>query len=367
MLKYLLEKEFKQILRHKFLSKMIIVMPIMTIVLFPFVTNQDVQDVKLAVVDQDHSPLSGRLVQKVSDSGYFRLADVSPAYGEAMRSIETGDADILFQIPQDFEREIVRNEKPGISIVANAVDASKGASGTAYLTQIVAETLSETMTANGVLTEKTPDLITVRNLYNPTGNYRHFMIPALTVMLIIIVCGALPALNIVKEKESGTIEQINATPVSKLTFTFGKLIPFWIMGLFILTIALVIAKLVYGLSPAGQLWVVYANAMVFTLSISSFGLIISNFSETMQQAMFIMFFFIMIFVLMSGLLTPVESMPPFAQAITRFLPPRYFIETMRGVYLKGSGISDVYPQLLWLAGFTIVLTIIAIISYRKRS
>ena len=223
------------------------------------------------------------------------------------------------------------------------------------------------MTANGVLTEKTPDLITVRNLYNPTGNYRHFMIPALTVMLIIIVCGALPALNIVKEKEQGTIEQINATPISKLTFTFGKLIPFWIMGVFILTIALVIAKLVYGLSPAGQLWVVYANAMVFTLAISSFGLIISNFSETMQQAMFIMFFFIMIFVLMSGLLTPVESMPPFAQAITYLLPPRYFIETMRGVYLKGATIADLWEQYAALSGFALLFSLVAAITYRKRA
>lgn len=366
-LTFLLEKEFKQFFRDPFMPKMVVVFPVIIMLIIPLVANLDFKNINICIVDNDHSGFSRLMTDKISHSSYFILKETPQDYKKAMEAMDKRGIDIILEIPQDFEREIVRNEKPGISIVANAVDASKGASGTAYLTQIVAETLSETMTANGVLTEKTPDLITVRNLYNPTGNYRHFMIPALTVMLIIIVCGALPALNIVKEKESGTIEQINATPVSKLTFTFGKLIPFWIMGLFILTIALVIAKSVYGLSPAGELWIVYANAMLFTLAISSFGLIISNFSETMQQAMFIIFFFIMIFVLMSGLLTPVESMPPFAQAITRFLPPRYFIETMRGVYLKGSGISDVYPQLLWLAGFTIVLTIIAIISYRKRS
>ena len=126
MLRYLLEKEFKQILRNKFLSKLIFVLPVTTIVIFPFVTNQDVQDVKLAVVDQDHSPLSERLVQKVSDSGYFRLADVSPTYEEAMRSIETGDADIVFQIPQDFERDLYRDGAAQVLIAANSVNGARG-------------------------------------------------------------------------------------------------------------------------------------------------------------------------------------------------------------------------------------------------
>ena len=128
MLKYLLEKEFKQILRNKFLSKLIFVLPVTTIVIFPFVTNQDVQDVKLAVVDQDRSPLSERLVQKASDSGYFRLADVSPTYEEAMRSVETGDADIVFQIPQDFERDLYRDGAAQVLIAANSVNGTRGRS-----------------------------------------------------------------------------------------------------------------------------------------------------------------------------------------------------------------------------------------------
>ena len=137
MLKYLLEKEFKQILRNKFLSKLIFVLPVTTIVIFPFVTNQDVQDVKLAVVDQDHSPLSERLVQKASDSGYFRLADVSPTYEEAMRSIETGDADIVFQIPQDFERDLYRDGAAQVLIAANSVNGTRGALGAQYLASVV--------------------------------------------------------------------------------------------------------------------------------------------------------------------------------------------------------------------------------------
>ena len=345
------------------MPKMVIMFPVIIMLVIPLVANLDFKNINICIVDHDHSSFSRLLTDKISHSSYFILKETPQDYSEAETAMDKRGIDIILEIPQNFEKGLTNNDKPGISIIANAVDASKGASGSAYLVQIV----SETMEATVGLTEGANEMITVRNLYNPTENYRHFMIPALMVMLIIVVCGALPALNIVKEKETGTIEQINATPVSKLTFTFGKLIPFWIMGMFILTIAIIIAKAFYGLSPAGPIWLVYANALLFTLAISSLGLIVSNFSNTMQQSMFIMFFFIMIFVLMSGLLTPIESMPPFAQVITRFIPPRYFIEVMRSVYLKGSGIADAYPSLLWLGGFTVVLTAIAILSYRKRS
>ena len=199
-LTFLLEKEFKQFFRDPFMPKMVVVFPVIIMLIIPLVANLDFKNINICIVDNDHSGFSRLMTDKISHSSYFILKETPQDYKKAMEAMDKRGIDIILEIPQNFERELVRNEKPGISIVANAVDASKGASGTAYLTQIVAETLSETMTANGVLTEKTPDLITVRNLYNPTGNYRHFMIPALTVMLIIIVCGALPALNIVKEK-----------------------------------------------------------------------------------------------------------------------------------------------------------------------
>lgn len=365
-LSFLLEKEFKQFFRDPFMPKMVIVFPVIIMLVIPLVANLDFKNINICIVDNDHSGYSRLLSDKISHSSYFVLKHRPQNYKEAKQLMDEQEVDIIIEIPYAFEKELIRNEIPQIPIVANAVNASKGASGASYLTQIITETTGEFAQNNGIA-DSPAELLSVRNLYNPTENYRHFMIPALMVMLIIIVCGALPALNIVKEKETGTIEQINATPVSKIMFTFGKLIPFWIMGMFILTIAIFIAKIVYGLSPAGSVWIVYANAFLFTLTISSLGLIISNYSNTMQQAMFIMFFFIMIFILMSGLLTPIESMPEFAQMITRFVPPRYFIEVMRSVYLKGSGIADVYPSFVWLGCFTIVLTAIAILSYRKRS
>ena len=370
MLKYLLEKEFKQILRHKFLSKMIIVMPIMTIVLFPFVTNQDVQDVKLAVVDQDHSPLSGRLVQKVSDSGYFRLADVSPAYGKAMRSIETGDADILFQIPQDFERGIYRDGTAQVMIAANSVNGIRGTLGAQYLASVVMDYNQEIRASEGVSGAASvmpvPD-VRVRYRFNPELEYKVFMVPGLIMMLLTILGCALTALNIVGEKEVGTIEQINVSPVPKRLFILAKLMPNWAIGFVALAFGMTFGWAVHGVAPEGSLLTVLLFTAVYVLVVTGIGMVISNYSDTMQQAMFVMFFFIIIMLLTSGLFTPVDSMPLWMQRATAINPLQYFAEAMRLVYLKGSGFTEMLSPFCWLCGFALVFNVWAVVSYKKKS
>lgn len=370
MLKYLLEKEFKQILRHKFLSKMIIVMPIMTIVLFPFVTNQDVQDVKLAVVDQDHSPLSGRLVQKVSDSGYFRLADVSPAYDEAMRSIETGDADILFQIPQDFERGIYRDGTAQVMIAANSVNGIRGTLGAQYLASVVMDYNQEIRASEGVSGAASvmpvPD-VRVRYRFNPELEYKVFMVPGLIMMLLTILGCALTALNIVGEKEVGTIEQINVSPVPKRLFILAKLMPNWAIGFVALAFGMTFGWAVHGVAPEGSLLTVLLFTAVYVLVVTGIGMVISNYSDTMQQAMFVMFFFIIIMLLTSGLFTPVDSMPLWMQRATAINPLQYFAEAMRLVYLKGSGFTEMLFPFCWLCGFALVFNVWAVVSYKKKS
>ena len=193
------------------------------------------------------------------------------------------------------------------------------------------------------------------------------MIPALMIILFILVCGFLPALSIVGEKESGTIEQINVTPVSRFTFTLAKLLPYWLIGLFVLTVAMCLAWAVYGLTPEGTVGSIYLGAMLFILTISGFSLTIANFSETMQQTMFVMFFFIMIFILMSGLLTPIDSMPAWARKITVVLPPRYFVEILRSVYLKGAALAELWSNYLALGIFAILFNTLAAVTYKKQA
>lgn len=211
-----------------------------------------------------------------------------------------------------------------------------------------------------------PELVTIENRYNPTLNYRYYMIPALMIIVLILICGFVPALSIVGEKESGTVEQINVTPVSRFTFTLSKLLPYWIIGLVDISFAMMVAWLVYGLTPVGSIFTIYAGALCFILAISGLSVTIANYSSTMQQSIFVIFFFNMTFVLMSGMLTPIDSMPTWAQKITYFLPPRYFVEILRSVYLKGTTLVELWRNFVALGVFALALNLFAAWTYKKR-
>lgn len=361
MLKYLIEKEFKQIRRNKFLPRLILFFPTMIMIVLPWAANLDVKDIDVAIVNRDHSQLSCRLAEKISASAYFNISNFYESYNSALQTLDKGNADIILEIPEGFEKSLVKEGNSKVLIAANAVNGTKAGMGSAYLVSIISDYSRELNNQ-----KNTPGIdIVSQNRYNPAMDYKKFMVPALMVMLLTILCGFLPALNIVSEKEVGTIEQINVTPVGKFTFILAKLIPYWLIGFVVLTIAVIIGRLVYGITPQGSLFTFYLLASVFVFVVSGFGLVISNYSNTMQQAMFVMFFFMLIFILMSGLFTPVESMPRWAQIITIFNPMKYFIEIMRMVYLKGSGLGELTRQIFALLGFALLFNSWAVYSYKK--
>lgn len=361
----LLDKEFRQFRRNSFLPKMVIVFPIMVMLIMPWVATMDVRHIGVSVVDKDHSQTSRRMIQKIGSSDYFSLFGVSDDFERQFQSLEAGDVDAILEIPDGFERDLLGTAPQRVSISANGVNAMKGSLGMQYLIQTVSGTLAELRSEQGEPDSVSP--ISIQNRYNPTLEYRNYMIPALMIMLLIMLCGFLPALNLVGEKEVGTIEQINVTPVNQFTFTLAKLIPYWIIGLVVLTLAMLLGWAVYGLVPVGSLGSIYLAAALFILVMSGFGLIAANYSSTMQQAMFGMFFFVMIFILLSGLLTPIQSMPEWAQWITCILPPRYFIDIMRASYLKGATIVELWPHYAALVGFAVLFNVSAALSYKKQS
>ena len=365
MLKYLIEKEFKQIFRNPFLPKLIFVFPIVMLLVMPWAANQEVKDMNLSVIDNDHSTYSARLTNKIISSGYFRLADVLSSYGDALKSIDKGKADAIIEIQPNFEKNLIKHNKADVMISVNSVNGAKGGLGAQYLTGIVLDFSADLLADDGKNVPKS--IIKPQFLYNQYLDYKVFMVPAIMVMLLTMLTGFLPALNIVSEKEVGTIEQINVTPVGKFTFILGKLIPYWLIGFVVLSIGLLLARLIYGLTPTGSLLTIYLYASVYVLAVSGLGLLISNYSSTMQQAMFVMFFCVMILILISGLFTPINSMPKWAQYLTYANPLRYFIEVMRAVYLKGSGVFELLPQLFALLGFGVLFNGLAVVSYRKSS
>ncbi|WP_444323642.1 ABC transporter permease [Paraprevotella clara] len=359
VLKYLIEKEFKQMRRNPIIPRLILAFPCMMMILMPWAANLEIKYNNLAVVDLDHSALSRRLVEKVASTDYFNLVENAPDYGRALESVERGEADVILEIPRDFAKSLGTGRPVELQISANSINGTKGGLGSSYLSTVVNDFVNQELGGTGMAR------LSVLNLYNPHLNYKVFMVPALLIMMLTLLCGFLPALNIVSEKEVGTIEQLNVTPLNKFVFILAKLVPYWIVGLVVLSIGLVLSAVLYGIVPSGSLWLIYFFSCIYILTMSGFGLIISNYSATMQQAMFVMFFFLMVFILMSGLFTPVRSMPDWAQWIAAFNPLTYFIQVMRMIFLKGCGLTDLWPQFGKMLCFMSVFAGVAVWSYRK--
>jgi ABC-2 type transport system permease protein len=365
-LKFLLQKEFKQIFRDKGLLPVIFIMPMIQLLIMPLAANFDVKNINLAVVDRDHSSYTQQMINKIASSGYFRIVGSYTAYEKALPLMESEKADIIMEIPAGFERNLVKEGAQPVFLAADAINGTKAGLGSAYLNSILSDYNNEIrLRWMPALTNNETIDIRPSNWYNPHMNYRIFMVPGILVVLVTMVGGFISALNIVKEKEIGTIEQINVTPIKKWEFILGKMIPFWAIGMFDFTIGLLIARFVYGVMPIGSLLLLYLFLAVYLVALLGFGLLISTYSDNQLQAMFVAFFFIMIFLLMSGLFVPVDNMPPWAKGLSQLSPVTHFIDVIRMVVLKGSGFADIQRKLLIEVAFAIVLNGWAIFNYRK--
>jgi ABC-2 type transport system permease protein len=345
-------------------------MPFIQLLVLPWAADYEVKNINLAVVDQDHSTYSRQLVSKISSSGYFRIDNYQPSYTIALKEIAKNKADIILEIPPRFEKDLVRESEAQLFIAANSINGTKAVLGSAYLQSIIKDynwKVREKWIHIPRFNTETQIQITNINWYNPSMNYQVFMVPGILVVLVTLVGCFLAALNIVREKEIGTIEQINVTPIKKHHFILGKLIPFWLIGLLILTIGLLISRIFYGIVPLGNLFTIYLFSAVYLLAVLGVGLLVSTVSSTQQQAMLVSFFLLMTFILLGGLYTPIESMPGWAQWITRLNPVSYFIEVIRLVLLKGSRLADIRNQLLIVLLMAVVLNSWAVLNYKKRA
>jgi ABC-2 type transport system permease protein len=369
-LKFLLQKEFRQIFRNPSIIRIIFVMPVIQLLVLPWAADYEIKDIKISIIDNDHSSYSKQLISKITASQYFILEQYSTSYQQSLNEIEKGKVDIVLQIPPHFERDLVKENEAPVFMAVNAINGVKAGLGSAYLQNIIRDYNTDVRLKWIQLPKFSPELnieVTTANWFNPMMNYKFYMVPGILVILLTMVGASLSALNIVKEKEIGTIEQINVTPVKKYHFILGKLIPFWVIGLMILTIGLLIAWLAYGIVPLGSLFVIYCFAALYLLAVLGLGLLISTFTNNQQQAMLISFFMLMIFILLGGLYTSIDSMPAWARAITKLNPVAYFVEVIRMVVLKGSGFADIRNQMLVMLAFAVILNGWAVYSYKKRS
>lgn len=362
----LLRKEFKQIFRNKAILAISFIVPVVQFLILPLAANFEIKNINLTIVDNDRSETSTKLVSQITGSGYFKLIEYGSSFKKAYQLIETDKADLILEIPNGLEHNIIREGTAHVFIAVNAINGTKAMVGGNYLNAIIAET------NRSILTELSPNVLTNQGMdiastywFNPKLNYKIALIPGILAILVTMIGGFLTALNIVKEKESGTIEQINVTPIRKMHFILGKLIPFWILAMMVFTIGLTLAYFIYDIVPQGSLLVLYGFIAVYLLAVLGFGLLISTFCNTQQEAMFLAFFFMMIFILMGGLFTSIDSMPEWAKVITKLNPVNYMIQVMRLVLLKGSGFRDILPDFTVVLIMAVVLNTWAVLNYRK--
>lgn len=368
-LRFLLQKEFRQIFRNTVILRMIIILPIIQLMVMPLAADFEIKNINISIVDHDHSSYSRKLANKILASGYFKLNDFSGSFNQSFKEFETDRSDLVLEIPKNFEKELVRENKSDLFVAVNAINGTKASVGSAYLGRIITAFNSE-IRLDWIHPQPIGNLpmldIVPLNWFNPYLNYPFFMVPGILVVLVTMVGAYMCALNIVKEKEIGTIEQINVTPIKKYHFILGKLIPFWVIGIFIFSVGLFgVARIVYGIVPVGSLLVLYSFLAIYLVALLGIGLLISTYSNTQQQAMSLAFFCMMIFLLMSGLFTSVDSMPEWAKWIAKFNPVTYFIDVMRMVVLKGSTFWDIRIHYLCMIGFAIFFNTWAILNYRK--
>ena len=370
VLMVLLEKEFRQVFRNPAILRMMFMMPAVQLLIMPLAADYEIKNVKICIVDYDHSPYSQKLTNKIVASNYFQLVDYTDSYAKALEHVENDEADLVLQIPASFERQIVKEDKSTLFLALNAINGVKANLGGAYLLNVISDFNRQVRLEWVQMPRFNPvPLIEVTsvNWFNPLMNYRFFMVPGILVILVTMTGAFLSALNIVKEKEIGTIEQINVTPIRKYQFILGKLMPFWVLGQIVLTIGLIISYLFYGIVPVGSILTIYIFSAVYLLAVLGLGLLVSTFANTQQQAMLLSFFMMMIFILLGGLYTSIDSMPEWAQIFTKFNPVAYFIEVMRMVVLKGSSLYDIRNHLGIVLIFGVVLNSFAVWNYKKRS
>lgn len=367
-LKFLIQKEFIQIFRDRIMLRIIFVMPLMQLLILPNAANFEMRNISLSIVDHDHSAYSQKFIQKIVSSKYFILHDYSTTYEEGLRHIENDKADMIIEIPEGFERTIVRDNGAKVLVAANAINGQTSGLAVAYATNIIRDFNAEIAVKFGTISRVAgqPTIeITSSTWFNPLLNYKFYMVPGVLAILVTMVGFFLSSLNIVKEKENGTIEQLNVSPIKKYHFILAKIIPFWTLGLAVLSIGLIVSALFYGIVPAGNILLVYFFSAIYLFAILGFGLLASTFSETQQQSMFIAYFFMMLFVLLGGLFSPIENMPEWAQYLTYINPVSYYLEALRMIGLKGSGLWDLNKHIGVILLFATVFYSLAIFNYKK--
>lgn len=368
---FLVRKEFLQIFRDHITVAQIFMIPIVQLLVLSNAATFDLKQTRTLVVDEDGTTVSAGLVHRLQGGRQFRVVRTVSTTAGVEQALLDREVTAVVHIPRHFEADLVQHRRALVQLVLNAEEGSAAgivqSSANAILAAYARELENELPSGPvaGARVRVSPLDLRTQRWFNPARNYKHYMVPALMVALTTIIGLLLTAQNITREYELGTLEQLNVTPMTKVQFIAAKLIPFWLLSLVIFTIGLLIGRLVFGIPMRGSLPLVYVAAMIYLVVVLGIGLWISTITRTQQQAMFVAFFVILLFLLMGGLFTPLDSMPDWARAVAELNPVKHFVFIMRAVLVRGAGLETVLAPMLGLAAGGAVVLALAVLRYQK--
>lgn len=347
----------------------IFVMPLVQMLVLVFAATNELRQVDLAIVDFDNSASSRKLSSEISGIPFFVVRQDLANTQEAEDLLMRNKIDLAMIIPKNFDKDLTLNKRSELQVLVDAINGNAAQLSLGYLSSVVGGFSQKIMMKTGQPGLGTMKSIVVKPTYwfNQQLNFKYYMAPGILVVLITVIGMLLGGMNLVREKELGTIEQINVTPIKKWQFIAGKLLPFLAIGLFDLAFGLMVARLAFSIPIRGSFLLLFGMASIYLILVLSLGLFISTISETQQQATFVTFFMLIVFILMSGLFTPVESMPDWAQKLDYANPLYYFVKIMRSIILKGSDFPDIINEAAALSVFAVSTFGMAIFRYRKTS
>ncbi len=361
---FLARAEVLHVVRDRATLAQVLIVPVLQLLVLSNAATFQIRNTPTFIVDLDRTTMSRGLVNRFAGSGRFEVAGASASLDMANDALLRGDVTLVVAIPHDFEASLVRTGVAPIELSLNAEKGSIAGIVQSYASAIVsgyAEELSPAAPRGARID------VRAHGWYNPTLNYRHYMVPGILVALVTLISTLLTAQNIAREKELGTLEQLNVTPITRGQFIAGKLLPFWVLGLIDLTVGLLVGWIVFGVPMRGSLLLLFGAASIYLVVTLATGLWISTIVETQQQAMFVTFFVMMIYLLMSGLFTPIDSMAPWVQVVSLANPVRHFVSISRAILVKGAGLADVARPLVTLIAFAVIAMTLAIRQYSKRT
>jgi ABC-2 type transport system permease protein len=366
--RHLIRKELLELRQDPRLFGIVIIAPIIQLAVLGYAATTDVRDIPVFIVDADRSVQSRELITRFEASANFTIAGVGTSTDEIDRSLETGQAWMALSIPPRYGETIQRGQTARLQVVADGTDSNSTNVALGYTRVLVAGYAEDILAARfGGRRPEPAVAASIRVWFNPDLISRDFMIPGIVALLLLVITTNLSAMAIVREKEVGTLEQLNVTPLARWELIAGKLLPYALVGIIDVVLVLVVALLWFEVPMRGSPVLLFAMSLVYLVSTLGLGLFVSTVSATQQQAMMTTtFFFLMPMMLLSGFIFPIENMPAWIRPVTYLLPLRYFLVILRGLFLKGVGLETFWPEAVALLTWGLVVLTLATLRSSKR-